>query len=84
MIRRNLAVEMIPLQLLARGEFAEIGELVGKPDHVHRLHELGLSSGTIVEMIQPGSPCIVRMAGQKFCFRESDSMGILVRAGVSD
>ena len=64
MIRRNLAEEIDSVAAVARGEFAEIGELVGKPDHVHRLQELGLSSGTVVEMVQPGSPCIVRLAGQ--------------------
>jgi ferrous iron transport protein A len=84
MIRLNLAEESIPLRLLARGQFAEISALVGKPEHVQRLHELGLSSGTVIEMVQPGSPCIVRLAGHKLCFRESDLMGILVRAGVSD
>jgi ferrous iron transport protein A len=84
MIRLNLAEESIPLRLLARGQFAEISELVGKPEHVHRLHELGLGTGTVIEMVQPGSPCIVRLAGHKLCFRESDVMGILVRAGVSN
>ena len=84
MIRLNLAENMIPMQLLARGQFAEISELVGKPEHVHRLKELGLNSGTVVEMVQPGSPCIVRLAGHKLCFRQSDLMGIFVRAGVSD
>jgi hypothetical protein len=38
----------------------------------------------VIEMVQPGSPCIVRLAGHKLCFRESDVMGILVRAGVSN
>jgi Fe2+ transport system protein FeoA len=72
---------LIPLHLLQRGQLAEIGELVGKPDQIHRLHELGLRSGSTVEMIQPGSPCIVRLAGQRLCFRHSETIGVLVRLG---
>jgi hypothetical protein len=33
-------------------------------------------------MIRPGSPCIVRLDGQRFCFRETELIGILVRPGV--
>lgn len=79
-----LAKHLIPLQLLTRGQIAEIGQIVGKPDHVHRLQELGMNAGTVVEMVQPGSPCIVRLSGQKLCFRESDTMGIFVRVGAWD
>lgn len=72
---------MIPVHLLRCGQVAEIGELTGVPDQVHRLEELGLRRGVVVEMVQPGSPCILRLANQKLCFRESDAMGVLVRAG---
>ena len=86
MIRRPPAadVQLIPLQFLARGQFGEIGELVGKPDHIQRLRELGIRSGAQVEMLQPGSPCIVRLDEQRLCFRESDLIGILVRPGDAD
>ena len=70
---------LVPLHLLARGQEAAIGEIVGHPEQVHRLQELGLRSGQIVEMVQPGSPCIVRLGGQRICFRSSDAVGILVR-----
>jgi Fe2+ transport system protein FeoA len=81
MIRRlpTPAEELIPLRLLARGQSAEIGELIGQPDQVQRLRELGLRSGAQIEMVQPGSPCIVRLEAQRICFRESDLIGILVR-----
>lgn len=72
---------LIPLHLLSRGEVAEIGELVGLADDVHRLEELGLRSGVMVEMLQPGEPCIVGLAGHRLCFRPNDALGILVRAG---
>lgn len=75
--------EIIPLHMLSRGEVAEIDQLVGLTHEVHRLEELGLRSGVLVEMLQPGSPCIVGLAGHRLCFRENNSVGILVRAGVA-
>ena len=74
----------IPLSALSAGDVARIHEVVGKIDHVHRLEELGLRSGAEVEMVQRGSPCIIRLAGQKYCFRGEDLMSVLVtpeRAG---
>jgi Fe2+ transport system protein FeoA len=79
-----LTQELLPLHLLPQGQVAEIDQLVGKPDHVHRLHELGLRSGVIVEMVQPGSPCIVRLGGQRLCFRQTEALGVLVRPGDVD
>jgi hypothetical protein len=34
-----------------------------------------------VEMVQPGSPCIIRLDGQKFCFRADELVQVLVRSG---
>ena len=81
MIRRipSAAEQLIPLRFLARGQSAEIGELIGQPDQIQRLRELGIHSGAQIEMVQPGSPCIVRLDAQRLCFRESDLIGILVR-----
>lgn len=70
---------ILPLRLLQCGEVAQIEQVVGQDDQIHRLQELGLRSGVAVEMVQPGSPCIVRVADQKLCFREGDVFGILVR-----
>ena len=51
--------EMIPLEFLPAGHSAAVGQLVGGQNDVHRLEELGLRGGTQIEMVQPGSPCIV-------------------------
>lgn len=75
--------DLIPLHLLARGEVAEIDQLVGQADDVHRLEELGLRSGVAIEMLQPGTPCIIGLDGQRLCFRHNEAVGILVRAGVA-
>ena len=71
-------VNMIPLVHMAAGTKARIGQLVGHPDQVHRLEELGLRNGTIIEMLQNGSPCIIRFAQSKLCFRPNEAMGVLV------
>jgi len=74
---------ILPLRLLRRGEVADIEEVVGLEHDVHRLRELGLRSGVAVEMLQPGSPCIVKVADHKYCFRDGDVFGIFVRPRVA-
>ena len=71
-------VDLIPLVHMATGTSARIGQLVGQPDQVHRLEELGLRHGTLVEMLQNGSPCIIRLDQSRLCFRPNDAMGVLV------
>ena len=73
--------DLIPLRFLAAGQVAHIGQLVGQPEQVHRLEELGLRRGTTIEMVQPGSPCIIRVGGSKMCFRDCDLVNVLVRVG---
>lgn len=76
--------DLIPLNLLSAGQSAHIGHIAGLPEQVHRLEELGLRSGATIEMVQSGSPCIVRLAGQslKLCFRADELLSVLVRRGV--
>ena len=71
--------ELIPLRLLTPGQRAEVEQLVGDPHQVHRLEELGLRSGAVVEMVRAGSPCIIRLAGHKLCFRHNETLNVLVR-----
>jgi len=73
---------LIPLGLLPAGQHAEIGQLIGRRDEVHRLEELGLRTGSRIEMVQRGSPCIVRVNGDhKLCFRNGEMLNVLVRPG---
>ena len=73
--------ELIPLNLLRPGQSAKVDQFVGQDDQVHRLQEMGLRVGTTIEMVQPGSPCIVRVGERKLSFREGDVFQVLVRAG---
>jgi ferrous iron transport protein A len=68
----------IPLGQLLTGQHGQISRIQGHPDHVHRLEEFGLRGGTRVQMFRPGNPCIIRMAGNKICFRADDGLSISV------
>ena len=60
-----------------------VGHVVGSPETVHRLEELGLRGGATIEMVQNGSPCIIRLAGQKLCFRADELVNVMVRGVAS-
>ncbi|MFO0871617.1 MAG: FeoA family protein [Pirellulales bacterium] len=72
---------LLPLVQLEPGQRAQVTQLMGMPDQVHRLEELGLRAGSTVEMVQSGSPCIIRLDGTKLCFRESEAFSVLVKSG---
>jgi ferrous iron transport protein A len=72
-------MDLIPITQLRRGEAAEISQLLGSPEHVRRLEELGLRGGVSLEMVQGGSPCIVRVAGTTLCFRHDELLRVLVK-----
>lgn len=76
-------MDLIPLHILNPGEHAEIDQLLGPPAEIQRLEELGLRVGMAVEMVQPGSPCIVRLQGVKLCVRHAADCHILVRPGAA-
>src|SRR3990172_2873137 len=57
-----LMPELVPISLLSAGQVAEVRQVVGPPEQVRRLEELGLRDGAVLEMVRSGSPCIVRVA----------------------
>jgi Fe2+ transport system protein FeoA len=71
-------MEIIPIGQLRRGEVAEISQVVGSPEQVRRLEELGLRGGVRLEVVQNGSPCIIRVGGAKLCFRHDELLRVLV------
>ena len=71
--------KVISLNDLVAGQAARVSHVVGRLDHVHQLAEFGLRGGTRIEMFRPGSPCIIRMAGNKVCLRADDLLSVLVK-----
>ena len=76
--------DLIPLELLPSGQRAYVDQFVGDDASIHRLHEMGMRHGIVVEMVQPGSPCIVKLMGNKLCIRDANLYQVLVRPGVSE
>jgi ferrous iron transport protein A len=61
------------------GEWAEIEEVTGAPVWVHRMAELGLRSGSRLQVLRPGSPCLLRVDGARISLRGEGEAQILVR-----
>jgi ferrous iron transport protein A len=72
-------VEMVPLTSLRTGQMGRVAEVHGSVELVHRLREMGLYDGAQVQMIRPGSPCILRLQGQRLGFRTDDLARVVVR-----
>jgi ferrous iron transport protein A len=73
-----MVTNAIPLQSLPAGEAAAVFRILGKSDDVHRLEEFGIRRGTRVEMFRAGNPCILRIAGNKFCLRADEMLRVMV------
>lgn len=71
--------ELVPLKHLRAGELAEVAHVLGGAEQVHRLEELGLRTGCELRMVQPGSPCIIRLEGHTLCFRADELTCVLVK-----
>jgi Fe2+ transport system protein FeoA len=70
---------LMPLDMLRAGEWAEVEDVTGQPGWVGRLAELGIRRGCRLQVVQPGSPCLLDVAGCKLCLRSGECSQILVR-----
>ncbi|MFO0955867.1 MAG: FeoA family protein [Isosphaeraceae bacterium] len=71
--------DVMSLKSLRAGQSGQIIELTGDPDLIHRLREIGLQEGLVVRMLQPGNPCMIRLAGRKLGFRADGAAHVMVR-----
>jgi Fe2+ transport system protein FeoA len=78
-----MANSILPLDLLASGEWADVADVCGEPSWVCRLAELGVRAGCRLQVLQPGRPCLLQVGGCRLCLRGDDAMQILVRPVVA-
>jgi Fe2+ transport system protein FeoA len=71
--------DLLPLELLRIGEWADIAEVMGEPSWVGRLAELGVRAGCRLQMLQRGSPCLLQVGGCRLSLRPDWATRIWVR-----
>jgi Fe2+ transport system protein FeoA len=72
-------LNLIPLELLERGEWAEVENVLGETRWVSRMEELGLRAGARLRMLQPGCPCLFQLGDTSLSLRLADTVEVLVR-----
>jgi ferrous iron transport protein A len=70
---------LLPLELIQEGDWAEVEEVSGEPVWVSRMAELGVRTGCRLQVLRPGSPCLLQIGGCRLCLRNLDGTQILVR-----
>ncbi|MDX1964089.1 MAG: FeoA domain-containing protein [Pirellulales bacterium] len=73
------AHDILPLNMLQAGARADVVDVVGLPEQVRRVQELGIHTGVRIDMLQGGSPCICRLGNQTLCLRGNELLNVLVR-----
>ena len=69
---------LFPLEGLRSGEWAEVAQVEGEPAWVARLAELGLRAGSRLQVLQPGSPCLLQVGASRLSLRADQAARILV------
>jgi ferrous iron transport protein A len=69
---------LLPLELLRSGDWAEVADVTGEPAWVCRMAELGLRAGCRIQVLQPGSPCLLRVGNGRLSLRTDQGVQILV------
>lgn len=70
---------LLPLEWLRPGEWAEVAEVTGEPTWVSRLAELGVRVGSRLQVLQPGSPCLLQIGSCRLSLRSAELFQVLVR-----
>jgi ferrous iron transport protein A len=71
--------ELHPVETLSSGAWADVAEVQGETSWVSRLAELGVRAGSRLQVLQPGSPCLLQVGGSRLSLRSELAMQILVR-----
>jgi ferrous iron transport protein A len=70
---------LLPLELLHPGQWGDVAEVCGEPAFVGRMAELGVRSGSRLQVLQPGSPCLLQIGDSRLSLRTDTLAQILVR-----
>lgn len=71
--------DLLPLDMLRAGEWAEVAEVHGEPGWVGRMAELGLRLGSRLRVLQAGSPCLLQVGEARLSLRGELAFQIMVR-----
>lgn len=74
-----MSQDLLPLEMLHPGQWADVAEVTGEPGWVNRLGELGLRIGMRLRVLQSGSPCLLQVGDTRLSVRGDWAMQILVR-----
>jgi len=75
--------EILPLEALSIGQQGRIVDFVGSDDWKHRLEEMGLREGAVVQLLRQGEPCLIGIGTQRLSLRCDPSMMVLVETILS-
>jgi len=71
--------DLLPLEMLESGEWADVAEVSGEAAWVGRMAELGLGLGSRLRVLQSGSPCLLQVGGSRLSLRGESTTQILVK-----
>jgi Fe2+ transport system protein FeoA len=71
--------DLLPLEFLHTGAWADIADVTGEPGWVSRLAEMGVRIGGRLHVLQAGSPCLLQIGESRLSLRGDVAMQILVR-----
>jgi Fe2+ transport system protein FeoA len=77
-------IDLLPLHHLPAGDSARVVHVLGCPEQVQRVKEMGIRDGEKIEMIRGGSPCIIRAGTLTLCVRGNDLLNVLVERGAKE
>jgi ferrous iron transport protein A len=79
----HVPTELMPLEFLNTGDWADVADVTGEPGWVSRLAELGVRIGCRLVVLQAGSPCLLQVGESRLSLRGERAMQILVRPVVA-
>jgi len=71
--------ELLPVEMLQTGDWADVADVTGEPGWVSRLAEMGVRIGCRLRVLQAGSPCLLQVGESRLSLRGDCGMQILVR-----